>query len=121
MQILKVMARSYVSPAKLDETIAFYEQLLREKCEVRFPIPALGIEIAAVGAMHIVAGSEDKLAPFREVRAAFFVDSVAELKEELERLGASILQQPQPGPFGMFMIAKHPDGNTVEYADRITS
>ena len=121
MKILKVMARSYVTPADLDETIAFYEQLLREKCEIRFPIPALGIEIAAVGAMHLVAGMEEKLAPFREVRAAFFVDSVAQYKDELERLGATILQQPQPGPFGMFMIAKHRDGLTVEYADKVTS
>ena len=115
------MARSYVMPAEMDATVAFYEQLLGEKCEIRFPIPALGIEIAAVGAMHLVAGAEEKLAPFRAVRAAFFVDSVVEFKEELERLGAIILQQPQSGPFGMFMIAKHPDGVTVEYADRVTS
>jgi predicted enzyme related to lactoylglutathione lyase len=121
MKIIKVMARSYVIPADLDNTIAFYEELLHEKCETRFPIPALGIEIAAVGAMHLVAGAEEKLAPFREVRAAFFVDSVVEFKEELDRLGANILQEPQPGPFGMFMIAKHPDGLTVEYADKVTS
>lgn len=119
MQILKIMARSYVSSADLDATILFYEQLLREKCEVRFSIAELEIEVAAVGAVHIIAGAEDKLAPFREVHAAFFVDSVVELKEELERLGAGILQPPQRGPFGMFMIAKHPDGNVVEYADRI--
>jgi predicted enzyme related to lactoylglutathione lyase len=121
MKILKVMARSYVMPADVDATIAFYEQLLREKCEIRFPIPSLGIEIATVGAIHIVAGAEEKLAPFREVRAAFFVDSVLDFQAELERLGANILQQPEQGPFGMFMIAKHPDGVSVEYADTVTS
>lgn len=115
------MARSYVSPNEINDTIAFYEQLLGESCAARFPIPALGIEIAAVGAMHIVAGEEGKLLPFREVRAAYFVDSVAEFKAELERLGAQIVQPPEPGPFGMFMLVKHPDGNTVEYADRVTS
>lgn len=121
MKILKVMARSYVMPADLDDTIAFYERLLGEKCEIRFPIPALGIEIAAVGAIHIIAGTEERLAPFRKVRAAFFVDSVSEYKKELERLGANIRQPPEQGPFGMFMIAEHPDGMTVEYADNVTS
>lgn len=121
MQILKVMARSYVMPFEMDAAIAFYEQLLREKCETRFPIPALGIEIAAIGAMHIVAGAEEKLAPFKQVQAAFFVDSVLEFKKELERLNASILQQPELGPFGMFMIVKHPDGMIVEYADKVAS
>jgi predicted enzyme related to lactoylglutathione lyase len=121
MKILKVMSRAYVMPANLDATIAFYEQLLCEKCETRFPIPSLGIKIAAVGAMHIIAGTEEKLAPFREVQTAFFVDSVSDFKQELERLGATILQQPEQGPFGMFMIAKHPDGVIVEYADKVTS
>jgi len=121
MRILKVMARSYVSPSEMDATVAFYERLLAERCEIRFPIAALGIEIAAVGAMNIAAGAEDKLAPFREVWATFLVDSVVEFKEELERLGADIVQPPAQGPFGMFMIARHPDGVTVEYVDRVTS
>ena len=115
------MARSYVASTEMDATITFYEQLLREKCETRFPIPPLGIEIAAIGAIHVVAGAEEKLAPFKQVQSAFFVDSVVEFKEELERLNADILEQPQQGPFGMFMIAKHPDGMIVEYADMVTN
>lgn len=117
MQTLKVLARSYVSPAEMDAAIAFYEHLLQETCQVRFPIPELQIEIAVVGGIHIVAGTKDALAPFVNVRAAFFVDSVVEAKEVLERTGAEILQQPQQGPNGLFMIARHPDGLVVEYAD----
>lgn len=120
MKILKIMARSYIAAAEMDATVAFYEELLGEKCQIRFPIPALGIEIAAVGAMHIVAGTPEKLAPFVEIRAAYFVDSVTDFKAELEQLGAEILQLPEPGPNGMFMIAKHPDGISVEYADQVT-
>lgn len=77
------------------------------------------IEIAAVGAIHLVAGSKQALAPFADVRAAFFVDSVVEFKQALEPTSTEIVQQPRQGPQGMFMIARHPDGLVVEYADNV--
>ena len=112
------MARVHVPPDELDATIVFYEQLLNEACEVRFPIAELGIEVAAVGGIHIVAGSTEALAPFAAVRAAFFVDSVVEFRRALERAESEILQEPRQGPLGMFMIARHHDGLVVEYADQ---
>lgn len=72
MRVLQVMARAYVAPEGMDDAVAFYERLLDEHCEVRFPLPDLGIEIAAVGSVHLVAGDAMQLAPFRQVTAAFF-------------------------------------------------
>lgn len=118
MRVLQVMARSYIAPDDMDAAVKFYEHLLGEECQVRFPIEEIGIEIAAVGDIHLVSGSEARLAHFRDVRAAFFVDSVSEYETELSRLGAAVMQEPRQGPFGLFMIVRHPDGLIVEYADR---
>lgn len=121
MKVLKVLARSYVASVDLEDTVAFYEQLLGERCEIRFAIEDLGIYVAAVGHVHIIAGAADRLAPFREVTAAFFVDSVADCRAFLIELGAVIVGEPESGPYGRFMIVRHPDGMVAEYADRAAS
>ncbi|MGH6835654.1 MAG: VOC family protein [Methylocella sp.] len=120
MQILRVMARSYVGPDGIDAAITFYEHLLGAKCDMRFSIAEAGIELAAIGNMSIASGSEASLAPFRSVSAEFFVDSVVEFRGELAALGVAILLEPTQGPYGKFMIARHPDGLVVEYADGVT-
>ncbi len=47
--------------------VAFHERLLDEQCAARFPIPDPGIEIAAVGSVHVGGGTGERLAPFRAV------------------------------------------------------
>ena len=71
MRILQVMARAYTEPDGLDAAIAFYEKLFGERCKARFPIPPLGLEIASVGSVHLLAGVEEKLKPFRSAQATF--------------------------------------------------
>jgi catechol 2,3-dioxygenase-like lactoylglutathione lyase family enzyme len=112
------MARVYTAPERLDAAIAFYERLFGEQCKVRFPISSLGLEIASVGSIHLIAGSEEKLKPFRNAQATFWVDSVAGVEQALHDLGSETLLGPEHGPGGSFMIVKHPDGLTVEYIDR---
>jgi hypothetical protein len=118
MRILKVMARAYAPQGRFGATIEFYEHLFGEHCELRFSLPALGVEVATVGSMHLFAGVEDKLEPFKLPLATFWVDSVANTQEALNRLGAEVLLGPQSGLGGSFMIVKHPDGLVVEYIDR---
>jgi hypothetical protein len=118
MQILKVMARAYSPPERLGAMIEFDEHLIAERCNLHFPLPALGVEIATVGSMHLLAGLEDKLKPFKLALVTFWVDSVASAQEALNRSGAETLLEPERGPGGSFMIVKHPDGLVVEYVDQ---
>ena len=118
MRILQVMARAYTKPDGLDAAIAFYEKLFGERCKARFPIPPLGLEIASVGSVHLLAGVEEKLKPFRSAQATFWVDSVTEAERTLREMGSEILHGPEHGPGGSFMIVKHPDGLVVEYIDQ---
>src|SRR5215469_6994435 len=87
MRILQVMARAYTKPDGLDAAIAFYEKLFGERCKARFPIPPLRLEIASVGPVHLLAGVEEKLKPFRSAHATFWVDSVTEANELREKWG----------------------------------
>jgi hypothetical protein len=112
------MARAYAAPEKSDAAIAFYEGLFGEHCKVRLSIPSLGLEIASVGSIHLIAGSEESLKPFRKAQATFWMDSVANAEQELLDLGSENLLGPEHGSEGSFMIVKHPDGLTVEYIDR---
>ena len=118
MRIDRVMARAYSAPERMDDLVAFYEKLFGQKCEIRFPIPALGLEIASVGGMHLMAGTDDNLKPFRAAQATYWVDSVSAAAEELRRAGGEVLLGPNTGASGSFMVAKHPDGLVVEYIDR---
>jgi hypothetical protein len=118
MRILKVLARAYAAPEQFEAVIAFYEQLFDERCQFRLPLPALGLEIVAVGSVHLLAGSEEKLIPFRAAQSTFFVDSVANAEQDLKRLGVLPVLGPERGPGGSFLIARHPDGLVVEYIDQ---
>ena len=110
MRILQVMARAYTEPDGLDAAIAFYEKLFGERCKARFPIPPLGLEIASVASVHLLAGVEEKLKPFRSAQATFWVDSVLEAERTLREMGSEILHGPEHGQGGSFMIVKHPHG-----------
>lgn len=118
MRILQVMARAYTAPEQLDAAIAFYEKLFGERCKARFRIPPLGLEIASVGSVHLLAGTEERLKPFRAAQATFWVDSVADAERTLRDMGSEILMGPEGGPIGSFMIVKHPDGLAAEYIDQ---
>jgi predicted enzyme related to lactoylglutathione lyase len=106
----------------MDALIAFYETILGAKCQVRFPVPSLGLEIASLGtpaaSMHLLAGSEESLRPFRPAQATYFVDSVVSAAEELKSLGAETIHGPLHAPGGWYMIVRHPDGLLVEYLDQ---
>lgn len=120
MQILKTLARVYVPQKQFDEGIAFYEQVFGTACELLLPLPALGLEVAKIGSVHLIAGSVERLKPFRLAHSTFMVNSVMEAETELKALGAEILRGPEGGPGGSFLVARHPDGLVVEYVDQVS-
>lgn len=115
MKILKTLTRVYTG--NLDETLRFYESLTRTKTARRIPIPAIGLELAQVQDILIIAGSEESLRPFRQTTATFLVDSLDEYHRFLTAQGVNVIGPPKVVPTGMNMTVRHPDGSVIEYVE----
>jgi predicted enzyme related to lactoylglutathione lyase len=107
--------RFYANDA--DSAIAFYENLFDEKCSRRFTYKEINLEIARVGAVLIIAGSNEALQPFRTTQATFLVDSIHAYRDFLLKNGASIIRDLQNVPTGINMTVQHFDGTIVEYVE----
>ena len=84
---------------------------------MRFEIPQIGLELAQVGDILLIAGSDEALKPFRSTQATMLVDSLDEFKTYLEKKGAEIIRGPNTVPTGMNMTVRHPDGSIIEYVE----
>ncbi len=112
-----MVIRIYLNPAELDKTIDFYENIFGEKCQLRFKYSEVKLELAMVGYVLLIAGSDEALKPFRNTQATFLVDSLNDFKDKLVHHGAVILKEPQNVPTGINMRVKHPDGTIIEYVE----
>jgi predicted enzyme related to lactoylglutathione lyase len=115
MKILKTLARVYTTD--LDETLRFYESLTGTKSAGRIPMPAIGLELAQVQDILIIAGPEESLTPYRQTLATFLVDSLDEYYRFLTAGGVSVISPPKVVPTGMNMTVRHPDGVIIEYVE----
>lgn len=115
MQVKQILNRFYVHD--IEQSIEFYEKVLNEKCNLRFKYPQVNLELAQVGNILILAGSDEALKPFRHTQATFLVDSIIEFKEFLLNNGATIIRDLKEVPTGMNMTVKHFDGTIVEYVE----
>ncbi len=113
MKVLKILSRLYVNDLK--SAIEFYEKLLGTPVARRIEIPQIGLELAQIGDILIIAGSDEALKPFRSTQATFLVDSLDEFKAYLEEKGAEIIRGPTKVPTGWNMTLRHPDGSVIEY------
>ena len=114
-----MLTRVYLPQDKLPSTISFYEGLLGQSCGLRFSYAAAGLELAQVGSVLLIAGSEAALEPFRSTHSTFVVDSLDAFQRHLEQAGAQIISQPRSVPTGRNMRAVHPDGLVVEYVEHV--
>lgn len=117
MKVLDALTRVYLPPDCLDSTIAFYEALFGETCRLRFSYPAVHLELAQVGHVLLVVGSEVDLEPFKGTRSTCLVDDLDAFRVHLEESGGQILPEPKAVPTGRNMRAEHPDGLVVEYVE----
>ena len=115
MNALKILSRVYVSD--LDASSAFYEALTGATCESRFAYKEKALELAQIGNLLLIAGSEQALAPFRATSFTILVDSISEYKEFLLNSGAVIIRDVTKVPTGFNMTAKHNDGTIAEYVE----
>jgi hypothetical protein len=119
VKILQTLLRIYLDAGQLEYSIAFYEELFGEPCQMRFTYPGVGLELAQIGSVLLLSGSEASLAPFKATKATFLVDSLQDCRNELLKLGAIVLEEPKCVPTGLNMRAKHPDGTLVEYVQHV--
>lgn len=115
MKVKEILSRFYVND--IEQAISFYEKVLNEKCSSRFKYSQVGLEIARIGNVLIISGSNQALKPFRDTQATFLVDSINEFKDLLLNNGASIIRDLKEVPTGVNMTAKHSDGNIIEYVE----
>jgi len=115
MKILKTFSRLYLND--LNSTLEFYEELLGTPAAMRFEIPQIGLELAQIGDILLIAGSDEALKPFRSTQATFLVDSLDEFRAYLEEKGAEIIRGPDKVPTGRNMTVRHPDGSVIEYVE----
>src|SRR5258708_3292476 len=108
---MKILGTSVpVLTGDIESAIARYAALTRESVRSRFVIPERGLTIAVLGDLTLIGGAERDLAPLKEVRATFTVDSLAEFETHLRASGATILQPATPTPAGKNMIVRDVEG-----------
>lgn len=115
MKILKTLSRLYIND--LGSTLEFYEELLGTPASMQFEIPQLGLELAQIGDVLLIAGSEEALKPFRSTQATMLVNSLDEFKNYLKEKGAVIIRGPDTVPTGRNMTVRHSDGAVIEYVE----
>lgn len=116
MKVQQTLNRIYVN--KMEQAIAFYENLLGEKCNMRFEHKQFHLELAQVGSILIIGGSDEVLKLFKGTKATFIVDSLIEFKDFLLKSGAVIMKDVKETPTGINMIVKHLDGTIIEYVEQ---
>ena len=101
----------------IEAAIERYGALTGETVQQRFTIAEAGITIAKLGSVVIIAGEETAIAPLKNVRATFIVDSLTSYEAHLRATGATILQPPRPTPAGRNMIARDVEGVVFEFVE----
>lgn len=113
MKILQTYIRVYVND--MDSSLEFYEGLTGENSTLRFKYDAVGLELASVGDILILAGSDQALEPFRKTKATFKVDDIHEFYDHLMRTDCKVIRGLTRVPSGTNFTAQHPDGEIFEY------
>ncbi len=109
--ILKTYTRIFSTDC--DATLAMLERLHERQPHLRFRFGDW--ELAGIGDMLVVAGTEETLAPIRDTFGPVIVRDLETVQEELLAGGATITQPLVDVPTGKMLYARHPDGLHIEY------
>jgi predicted enzyme related to lactoylglutathione lyase len=111
--ILKTYARIFTQD--VSASLVLLEQLIGRGPDMRFTTGDW--ELAAIGDILLVGGTEEALAPIRNSYGPLIVDDLAQTQALLEQAGAVITYPFTRTPNGAMLYARHPDGNVVEYVE----
>ncbi|MER5542449.1 hypothetical protein ABT072_08315 [Streptomyces sp. NPDC002589] len=113
MKALVTLARLYVTD--LDEALPALRELTGQDVRTRFSYGE--VELASIGGFLLVAGSEQALAPFRDVQSTVLVDTLDGLHTLLAEHGGELLDGPNEVPTGRNATVRHPGGVVLEYVE----
>lgn len=109
--ILKTYTRMFTTD--LEETLRVLRPLHAGEPHLRFRFDPW--ELAGIGDVLVVAGTEEALAPIRSSLGPWIVTDLDETRGSLVKAGAEIIREIALVPTGRMMYARHPDGAVVEY------
>ena len=115
MKILQTYIRVYVT--EMNDSLKFYEELLGETATLRFTHPVARLELAVVGNILILAGSNEALTPFRSTQATLKVDSIHQFHKFLVHAGCKVIRDLSRVATGTNLTVQHPDGSIFEYVE----
>ena len=111
--ILKTYLRVFTE--NVEQSLALLRQLVGHEVDMRFKMPADGLEIVAIGDFCLVGGTAEVLAPIRALQGPLVVDDLDATTAALLAGGAEITKPEALSLSGRYLFARHPDGTLVEY------
>lgn len=115
MQIYKILTPIYVND--LEKAIIFYEKLLQTEAGTRFHYTEKSLDIAVVGQILLIGGTDEALSNVREIALSILVDDIHDYKNWLLDHGATLRQDINKVPTGFNMLAQQPDGTVIEFVE----
>lgn len=112
--IVRVLARIPVE--SIDEALPLYLRLAGTEDVHTFDFGS--VRLAWVGPFLLLEGAD---ASARSRVATIIVRDIQEVSLAVQALHGVLLDGPMPGPNGARLIARHPDGNVVEYIEQSTT
>jgi predicted enzyme related to lactoylglutathione lyase len=113
MKVLLTLARLYVDD--LDRALPVLRELTGQEPTSRFAFA--DVELARIGGFLLVAGSEQALAPFRQVQSTVLVENIDDVEGLVQVHGGEILSGPNRVPTGRNLTVRHPGGVIIEYVE----
>ncbi|MFH0245744.1 VOC family protein [Streptomyces sp. HK10] len=114
----RLLARSLIDVAELDEDISHYERLLGTPADLRMPIPDFGgLELAAVGGLLLIASARAFTPVQRQTAYSLIVPSLEAQLDLLEGTGTAVLEPPEPILPGARARVRYPDGALAELVE----
>jgi predicted enzyme related to lactoylglutathione lyase len=111
--ILKTYLRVFTED--LDRSLQLFRELTGREVDMRFPMPTMSLEVAAIGDICLLGGSPEALAPLRSIQGPLIVKDLDAVKNAITRDGGEIIRAEEISPSGRYLWARHKDGTMVEY------
>ncbi|MGW1792569.1 VOC family protein [Streptomyces tubercidicus] len=114
----RLLARSLIDAADLDDHIAFYERLLAVPADLRMPIPDFGgLELAAVGNLLLIASVRPFTPIQRRTAYSLIVPSLTAQLETVRAAGGTVLEPPEDILPGARARVRYPDDAVAELVE----
>lgn len=114
----RLLARSLIDVADLDEQIHYYERLLGTPADLRMPIPDFGgLELAAVGNLLLIASARSFTPIQRRTSYSLIVPSLRAQLALLSDTGTSVLEPTEAILPGARARVRYPGGTLAELVE----